>query len=324
MKIATIEETLNEQPSNPPTPVLAGLLFRQTLAVLGAPEDSFKTTWAIQLAVSLAAGIPFLSYSCEPSRVAYIILEGGQDYILERLEEQVASMGVARDKVFGNVALSDCSGMQLDNPNDFKAVTDGILAITPPPDVVILDPITYALSEDVRFSPNKTVMCRHLLQLAQALNGVILVIVHCRKDTRDNDSTDDFLGSGVIARAAATRIKLYRSGDTVNMYAKTRHAARPDDLQLYLSYPVLLVGSLDLKPKEECRAAVLDSLGKAGGQSMLGELVTQVAKLTKHNTKTVRAAIDSLAFEKKVIVGTMPKSARKVVKLPPVDVIHAS
>ena len=71
---------------SPQEPLVGDLLFRKTIAALGAAEDSFKTNFTLQLAICLALGIPCYSYSCKKSQVAYLILEGGEDYIMERLE----------------------------------------------------------------------------------------------------------------------------------------------------------------------------------------------------------------------------------------------
>ena len=46
-----------------PRPIVGDLLYRKTIAVLGAPEDSFKSNSIIQLAICLALGIPCFSYS---------------------------------------------------------------------------------------------------------------------------------------------------------------------------------------------------------------------------------------------------------------------
>ena len=325
MELKTIEEHLKGHTPKRPEPIVAGLLFRKTMAVLGAPDDSFKTNWAIQLAVSVAAGIPFLSYSCRKSRVVYVVLEGGQDYILERFEEKVDAMGVDKNEVMKNVYVMDCTGCQLDDENELKEVENAIDKVSPSPDLVILDPITYALNEDVRFSPKKTELSRKMLGNTELWDNVTLLVVHCRKDAQDNDSTDDFLGSGVLSRAAATRIKLFRFDETkVNMYSKTRHAERPDELQLQMHYPLLIVGGHDLSPRNESVRLVLESLKERSGEIGLSELVEEIHKRKKYNGKTVRAAIDNLQLEGKVQVERLPKSAKKVVRLAAPEVVQAS
>jgi len=301
------------------SPLVGNLLFRKTIAALGAPEDSFKTNWAIQLAVCLALGIPCYSYSCKKAQVAYLVLEGGEDYILERLEEKIDAMGVNREDALQGIYTLDCPSIQLDDEGATNKLEETLLQLNPMPEVVILDPITYALIEDVRYSPDKTRLCRNAIRIAEKINGVVLLIVHTRKGAKDNSDMDDYLGSGQIARAAATRIKLYRTGDnSVNMYAKTRHAERPDKLALICRYPLLEVEPATLRPREESKAGILNALENARFNlkaDVLGDLVRRVAGNTRHNEKTVRSAISDLEVEGKVEMLRVEGSAAKVVRL---------
>ena len=305
---------------NPPSPLVGDLLFRKTIAALAAPEDSFKTNWAIQLAVCLAMGIPCYSYSCKKSQVAYLILEGGEDYILERLEQKIEAMGVNRNEALQGIYVLDCPSIQLDDEATTQRLEQTLLGLNPRPEVVIFDPITYALDEDVRYSPNKTKLVRNSNKIAKKIGGVVLLIMHTRKGAKNNIDTDDFLGSGVIARAAATRIKLYRkeNGNRVNMYVKTRHAERPAPISLLWKYPLLEVEETILRPREECKVAILNALENAPYNlktAVLGNLVEQVSERTEHNVKTVRSAISNLEVEGKVEILRVQDSAAKVVKL---------
>jgi len=303
-----------------PSPLVGDLLFGGTIAVLGAPEDSFKTNWTIQLAISLAVGVPCYSYSCRESQVAYLVLEGGEDYILERIEEKIDAMGVNREEALRGIYTLNCSQLQLDDEDTIRELGDNLLNLNPKPDVVILDPITYALDEDVRYSPSKTRLIRNANRIVEELDGgVVLLVVHTRKGARDNADMDDFLGSGQIARAAATRIKLYRSDDDrVSVYAKTRHAERPDKISLVWRHPLLELEQTTLRPREECKVAVRHALENAPYNlkaMVLGDLVMQVSRSTIHNPKTVRSAITNLVVEGKVEILRVEGSATKIVRL---------
>ena len=312
---ATAKERL-EKETKRSEPLIGGLVFRKTLCVLGAPEDSFKTNWALQLAICLSLGIPCYSFSCKKSEVAYLVIEGGEDYILERLEDKIDALGVNRDEVLSKIRVQDFSGVSLDDEEVAKNIEQSLLSLKPKPDVVFFDPITYALAEDVRYSPEKTKLCRNAVMIAREVNGVVFLITHTRKGAKDNDDMDDFLGSGQIARAAATRIKLYRSDGRVNMYAKTRYAERPDKISLKWHFPLLKVEPVELKPREEAKLCVIETLNTTPDKSLsLGDLVETIATTTGHNRKTVRAAINNLEVENSVTVERIPKSAKKLVKL---------
>lgn len=316
IKLTTVKERIDQGCIEPPEAVVSELLFRNSMAVLGAPEDSFKTHWALQLAISLAAGISFFTHSVKKANVVYLILEGGEGYILERLEEKVDALSLDRDEVLGKIHISDCSSIRLDDKETAAALAVTLINLDPTPDVVIFDPITYALNEDVRFSPEKSKLCRNLIGIAKRINGIMLPVIHCRKNTKDDDSMEDFLGTSIIAAAAATRIKLFRNGDIVNMYAKTRYAEKPDVTRLLWKSPLLKVTPEILKPREEARRAVLQTLmGNPEVELKLNDIINSVSQVTKHNPKTIRAALRNLEVEEKVKINNLPKSAVKVVSL---------
>ena len=172
----------------------------------------------------------------------------------------------------------------------------------------------------------KAKLCRNLIWIAGQINGVALPIVHCRKGTGDNDNMDDFLGTSIVADAAATRIKLYRKSENeVNMYAKTRYAERPEKVSLRWKYPLLEVTPTVLKPREEAKKAILEFL-QSNGQTdyKVTELTRIIAQEINHNEKTVRAALNNLELEGEITISRLPKSAIKVLKLAADDKIYAS
>jgi hypothetical protein len=319
-ELIPVKERLERGEVKSPEPIISGLLFRRSLAVIGAPEDSFKTHFALQLALSLSTGIQCYTHSCVKSQVVYLVLEGGEVYMLERLEEKIAAMGVNRDEALNRIYVKDCSQLQLDDKDTIQKLQDALLKLNPKPDVIILDPITYALNEDVRFSPEKAKLCRNLQGLASTLNGAVIPIVHCRKGSKDNDSMEDFLGTSIVSAAAATRIKLFRNENHLNVYSKTRYAERPDKISLLWKAPLLEVSAEELKPRQEIKKAILEILeSSANNEFLLSGLIEKVSRDTKHNSKTVRAVIENLTVERKVKVSQLPNSAVKKVRLLPYE-----
>ena len=229
-------------------------------------------------------------------------------------------MGVDREEALRGIYTMNCSQLQLDDQDTIRKLGDTLCNLSPKPNVVIFDPITYALDEDVRYSPDKTRLIRNANRIVQELDdGVVLLVVHTRKGARDNADMDDSLGSGQIARAAATRIKLYRDdSDRVSMYAKTRHAERPDRISLVWRHPLLLIEPTVLRPREECKVAAIQALENAPYDlraMVLGDLAIQVSRSARHNPKTVRSAVTDLVVEAKVEILRVPGSAAKVVRL---------
>ncbi|MFC2067303.1 AAA family ATPase [Chloroflexota bacterium] len=325
LELISVKDKLDQGDIKPPEQIVGGLLFRKTVAALGAPDDSFKTNWMLQLAISLAAGIPCYSYSCKKSTVVCLILEGGEDYILERIEEKIEAMKLNRDDVMSRIYVKDCSSMQSDDKETTEKMKDVLLSMSPIPDVVVFDPITYALNEDVRFSPERSKLCKNLLDIAQSINGVMLPIIHCRKGAHDDDNMDEFLGTSILADFAATRIKLYRKDNELSVYVKTRYGERPDKTSLVWKYPLLEILPEQLTPRKKAKRAVMDYLKRCpNAESMLSNLLFEVSEETKHNPKTVRSAIENLAVEGGIVIERLSKSAAKVVRLVSKEAICAS
>jgi len=102
------------------------------------------------------------------------------------------------------------------------------------------------------------------------------------------------------------------------MYGETRHAGRPDPTSLLWKYPLLEIAPTTLRPREGAKVAILHALENIPYNLkavVLGELVKQVAEITNHNEKTVRAAIVNLEVENKVSLLRVQDSAGKVVRL---------
>jgi len=289
-------------------------MFRKSVTYVGAPEDSFKTQWAIQLAISLALGKPCYGCSCKKCIVLYVVLEGGKDYILERIEDKIEAMDVDRDEVLSNLFVVDLTSRSLKKEDDVSKLKEEMLRI--PADVIFLDPISTFLAEDERFSPLRTIFTNNLIEVAQTLDAAIVLIAHCRKATHDNNNMDEIAGHSVLKNASATRIKLFRhkdNTDLVSVYEKTRYAERPDKIILRWRPPLLEMSPEELKPRQEIEVAILKYLNENGEQP-LTKFTTIIAKNTEHNAKTVRAVISNLEMDGKITLEPVPKSSKKIVK----------
>ena len=318
LELLSVKESLEQDNFIVPEPIVSGWIFRDTLVVLGAPENSFKTTLSIQLSICLAAGIPFFNFQCKSCIVVYLVLEGGKGYMLERIEEMVNAMGLDNNLVLSRIYIEEFSSSQLNDEAFVRNTGAALMKLDQKPDFIVFDPVTYALSEDVRYSPTMTMLAGNMIQLAKSINGVSMVILHCRKGATDDDNMDDLLGSSVLADAAATRIKLYRKGDDLHVFSKTRYAETPETINLCFRHPILTIAPEQLKPREESRRVVLKILEQCQDQKKhLAELVEEAKQKTSHNPKTIRAAIEDLETKGTLQLCKIPHSALKYAKLVP-------
>jgi len=289
-------------------------IFRKSITYVGAPEDSFKTQWAVQLAISLTLGKPCYGYSCKKCIVLYAVLEGAKDYILERIEEKVEAMGVDRDEVLSNLFVVDLTNKSLSNKDDVLELKERMLQT--PADVIFLDPISALLAEDERFSSLRTIFATNLLEVAETIDGAIVLIAHCRKGTHNNNDMDEIAGHSVMKNLSATRIKFFRHKDRkdwLSIYQKTRYAERPEKIELRWKAPLLEMRLGVLKPREIIRKEILKYLAE-NGEQILSEFTFKIAEKIKHNSKTVRIVLDNLEIEGEIRIDKVPHSAKKIVK----------
>lgn len=315
LSIPTMDERLKQGTRLPEQLMSNALVVRREITILSGLEDSFKTTIACQAAVCLAAGIPCLGFSCQQcNTVVYLVIEGTDDYILERMENMAHALGVPLDVISKRIRVSPYYLRPLGEPEVLNELIGTLADIRP--DVIICDPVTYSLTGDLRYSPVMQALGKNLAAVARRFNAAVVGVMHTRKGTQDNDNMDDIMGSSVLADIAACRIKVYRSGDTLNLYAHTRYGPRPDPVKLIYTNPLFVVSDEIRKPRDKARLGVIQEL-RDRSPRVLGELVRQVTIGTNANEKTVRAAISDLEVELKVFVIRSPGSAVKQVHLRP-------
>ncbi len=311
--IPTMSERLKKGTTAPEQLVSNALLTRESITLFGGAEDSFKSFLMCQLSVCLASGSSWLGHSCRQcNTVVYLVMEGGDDYILERIESIACELGQNLPDVFARIRVVP----YLYEPLDMDEAPENLYAALKEvnPDVVICDPVTYQMSQDVRYSPTMTRLGTNLLKIARDLNTAVVAVLHTKKNSQNSNDMDDFIGSSILKDMAASRIKVFRQEDKqMELYAKTRYAERPDTIKLVFKYPVFDVVEEVAKPRAKAMMGVTDYLERCG-QEVLGILVEMVKQAQTVNEKTVRAVISALEVEGLLKIEPMPGSARKLVK----------
>jgi AAA domain len=89
-------------PMAKPKPLITNLLDCGTRILFGGGSKTFKTWLQCDLAVSLAAGAPWLGFECHPVRVLYVNLELREYYMQRRLAEirRVRDISLAESSFF--------------------------------------------------------------------------------------------------------------------------------------------------------------------------------------------------------------------------------
>lgn len=160
--------------------LIPDVLVRGQPAIIGGPPKTLKTSIMVDLAVSLAAGKPFLARFpvSTPGRVMFSSGESGQATLAETLRRVSQAKGIdpAELDVHWQFDLP-----QLGRPADLAALRDGVAVLRPA--VLILDPLYLSLlAGGDRAVDERSVfqMGSHLRQVAQVCleHGTTPVLVH--------------------------------------------------------------------------------------------------------------------------------------------------
>lgn len=106
----TAAELIQRARDNPRVPIIEGLLYETDLALLHAPEESFKSFFILQLAMNLASEEPFLRRweIATPQRVGIVNTEMDAVGLGERLQK----MAAAEVDRLGDLRFLDRNGLK--------------------------------------------------------------------------------------------------------------------------------------------------------------------------------------------------------------------
>lgn len=186
----------------PQEPVVAGLFDRRDRVAIVGQSKARKSWYALQLAMCVAAGVPFLGRDVTPSRVLVVNGEITRGWYRRRMRWMAATLGI------GNGDLERLAVMNLAEraPEDVlsaarSAAKRGCF------DVVVIDPFYLCCGNENDQDEVKRVIIE-MKRYAEA--GVTLVSVfHAAKgQIGDRQDIDRISGSGIFARDCSTLISL--------------------------------------------------------------------------------------------------------------------
>src|SRR5690606_24368921 len=223
-----------------PPPLIDGLLRRSEVMNLIASPKTGKTWLAMQMAVAVAAGLPWLGCPTQQADVLYIDNELHPAALAARLPEVAAAMcpdpSVVADRIHVQSLRSTPAGLHALRPY-FNAIPAGRYGL------VILDALYRALPADVSESDNAQVaalmadLCAH----AARLDAGFVLIHHASKGQQVYRTvTDVGSGAGSLSRAVDSHAVLRHHDEegVVVMEAVCRSFPPPDPLCLRWTHPL--------------------------------------------------------------------------------------
>jgi len=181
-------------------PILADTFDRgDKVAVIGALKQR-KTFFVDQMAISLAAGRPFLTWeNPQPRRVALVQFEIQSYHKHRRIKRLAAALGITAAALDDRLQILNARGLGITGRSGLVKITPAILSIKP--DLIIFDPL-YKLTEGKENAAEDAKIILNAFDvLAQQTGAAILYVHHDAKGSPgDRDIRDRGAGSNVIGR----------------------------------------------------------------------------------------------------------------------------
>jgi len=280
--------------------LIDGLFPSDAYGVLGAEDKAGKTWAGLDLAVSVAAGVPWLdTFDCSQAPVLLFLGEGGERATIRRLEAMAASKNLK----LADLPLRLCFAVpRLTDREQLHAVAGEFAAH--PPGLVLLDPL-YLAAAGAKGSDLYAMgeILGNLQRLVQGAGAALVVLAHWNK-TGTGNGADRFSGVGpgawgrVLGSAAveqrvtdpdgASNVLLhwrFTGSEIADRSFRMRRRVRAEspELSSALTYEVLVTldegteaaaGSTGLSPS---RTRVLDALRLSGEMVSTAQIGDRIA-----------------------------------------------
>ena len=208
-------KTLGEYPDKIElAPVLIDGLFRKgRKGILTADPKAGKSFFAIEMAICVASGKPFLGRSCVKSKVCYFNYEIDELEFMQRVRDVAKAMRIDEESFIDNLKVVHMRGMSV----PLSAMAGNIIALLlteykntrEPFSLIILDPIYKITAGDENSAKDVGRFCNNLDKIAKEADCAIFYTHHHAKGEQGTKKAmDRGSGSGVFSRDADLMIDL--------------------------------------------------------------------------------------------------------------------
>ena len=197
LRAETVEEFTATAPA-PLDPIVANCFEAGDKVELIAPSKCRKSFWALDLALHVAAGLPFCGLAVpKPRRVLLVNLEIKRDWMKRRVLQRIDGYGLSGRDLQGRLSIMNCRGQG-------GCVRDAILSRVKAlkPDFVIIDPRYKLMRPDEdENTGNGLIGILNLLDAIAEENAAVMIVSHDKKgDIKGQDIRDRGAGSNWAAR----------------------------------------------------------------------------------------------------------------------------
>jgi hypothetical protein len=220
-----------------PEEIIAGVLHRGAKLAIGGASKSYKTWFLLDLAVSVACGLPWLGeFHVEQSRVLYMNFELLEFAIIKRLDALASALGVEPSANFELWNLrGQAKGAEEILPDLALASRQSAYGL------IVIDPVYKLLGEaDENSARDITKMMNAVERFSVETGAAVAFGSHFAKgNASGKESIDRIAGSGVFARDPDAILTLTQHEES-NAYAADftlRNFAPVESFVLSWSYP---------------------------------------------------------------------------------------
>jgi hypothetical protein len=203
------------EPDEPELPIVSGLFDHGDRVSIVGQSKARKSFFAMQLAVSISTGTPFLNIETTAARVLLVNGEIRPGAYRKRLRRMMTAMRIDGDALHGQLlVLNSCDATAAATWESVLAMAKGSKA-----EVVIVDPAYLLLGDEI-----DQMQAKENVQSMRAFAAAGVTLVNVYHGTKgfigDRQVIDRVAGSGVYARDASTMLSL------------CEHATEPDHVVL--------------------------------------------------------------------------------------------
>ena len=188
-----------------------GLLAEESAIVVYGESNAGKTFWVTDLALHVAAGLPWNGRRIEQSGVVYAVLEGGNGFRNRIAAWRDANDLSGVDIPFAAIPASlNLLNPDADTPRLIAAMGVAAARMQMPVRLVVIDTLSRALAGgSENDSEDMGALVANMDSIRQATGAAVLFIHHSGKDT-----TKGARGHSLLRAAVDTEIEVVADGDT--------------------------------------------------------------------------------------------------------------
>ena len=213
------------EPDEPARPIIDGLIETgEVVAVVGSAKAG-KSFVAMQLAMSIAAGRPFLGHPSHRRRVLVANLEVAQRQYKHRLRRMISALNIRADELAGQLFLDNLKAEEISWAG-IQAEAASVAA-----EVIVIDPF-YQIFKGSEVDDEAVQTAIDEIKRLQRAEYTIIIVFHAPKGFNGDRSLIDMIsGSSRLARypEAIFGIMNHADGDDLRVFQSIMRNNPPED-----------------------------------------------------------------------------------------------